>query len=464
MEVILSINSLINGFVWGPVMLVLLVGTGIYLTVRTNFFQFKKSKTILKETIGNISQNDIETTKKGSISPFAAMTTAIASTVGVGNIAGVATAIVAGGPGAIFWMWISALFGMMTKYGEILLSVKYRQKDVHGAYYGGPMYYIEKGLNKKWLAVTFCVFGTMACFGIGNMTQSNEIAAALKNTLGFSPLFSGVLIAIVVALVIVGGISRIGKVTKKVVPFMAAFYILGGVLALIANASEIPKAFEMIFHYAFSFESAGGGVMGYMIARAITFGFARGVFSNEAGLGSAPIVHAAANTKSPVKQGMWGIFEVFIDTIIICTITALVILTSGLVSVEGTNVITPASGGALTSLAYAEVFGSFGELFISIAIIFFAISTILGWSYYGERCIAYILKDNKKVISVFKTIFICFIVVGAVGQLQVVWAISDTLNGMMAIPNLIGIIALSGIIIKTTKDYIKDPKSVEMND
>ena len=459
-----EVNSAINNVVWGPVMLVLLVGTGIFITFRTGFFQVTKFGHMIKSTLGGIFDKDESKKRPGMVTPFQAMTTAIAATVGVGNVAGVATAIVSGGPGAVFWMWVSAFFGMMTKYAEILLAMKYRVKDEHGVSHGGPMYYIERGLKMKWLAVLFCFFGALACFGIGNMNQSNEIAAAMNKTFGLSPLVTGIITAVLVALVIIGGITRIGKVTEIVVPFMALFYIIGGAIALIMNASQIPEAMRQIFAGAFSMRSVGGGIMGYAVVRAMRYGFARGVFSNEAGLGSAPIAHSAADTNNPVSQALWGIFEVFVDTIIICTITALVVVTSGLAGVLTDASGKIVSGGALTSAAYEAVLGPLGGTFVSIAIIFFAASTILAWSYYGQQCIGYITKGNKAVDMAFKLVFICFIVVGALGQLSLIWDISDTLNGMMAIPNLIALIALSGVVFKTTKDYIRNPDSVKMKE
>ena len=460
-----SINSAVNGVVWGPVMLVLLVGTGIYLTCFTGFFQVKWFGHMWKNTIGTVfSGKHKEGRNSANDTPFQAMTTAVASTVGVGNVAGVATAIVSGGPGAVFWMWISAFFGMMTKYSEVTLAVHYREKDEKGIHYGGPMYYMEKGLKCKPLAMIFAIFGALACFGIGNMNQSNEIAAAVNNVFGLPKLVSGLVLAAVVSLVIIGGIKRIASVTEKVVPFMAVFYIVGGIVTLAINAPLLPDAFGQIFAGAFSFEAVGGGVMGYVIMRAMRFGFARGVFSNEAGLGSAPMAHAAANTNNPVQQGLWGIFEVFIDTIVICTITALVVITSGLAGVLTDASGGVVSGGALTSAAFQAALGPIGGVFISIAIIFFALSTILGWSYYGEQCIGYLAKNSKTAKTIFKCIFVPFIVVGALGQLALLWDISDTLNGMMAIPNLIALIGLSGVVFKLTKAYIKDPSEVELKD
>ncbi|MFI3258452.1 MAG: sodium:alanine symporter family protein [Spirochaetales bacterium] len=451
MEFIASINATINSFVWGPYMLVLLVGTGIYISVATKFFQVTRIKLWFSKTFGMLR---VKSKAGKNITAFQAVSTALASTVGTGNIAGIATAIVAGGPGAVFWMWVSAFFGMMTKYAEVLLAVHYREKDENGVHYGGPMYYIQKGMNIKWLAGAFALFGAFASFGIGNMTQSNSIAGALQ---GFSvpPLVTGIVFAIIAGLVIIGGIKRIATVTEKLVPFMAILYFAGAVLLLILNASKIPEAFSVIFAGAFNVKSVGGGVMGYGIAQAMRYGVARGIFSNEAGLGSAPIAHAASETNNPVEQGLWGIFEVFVDTIVICTLTALVVLTSGLYAEAGI------SGAALTSKAFESSFGSVGSLFLSVALICFAFSTIIGWSYYGERCLGYLSNNNKAVLQVYKILFIASIVIGATLELTLVWDIADTLNGLMAIPNLIALLALSGTVFTLTKKYLKDPMSVE---
>ncbi len=454
MEVIANINSVINSFVWGPYMLLLLVGTGIFISVTTGFFQITRIKLWVSKTFGSLRN---KRNAEKNITPFQAVSAALASTVGTGNIAGVATAIVAGGPGAVFWMWVSAFFGMMTKYGEVLLAVRYREKDANGIHYGGPMYYIEKGMKAKWLAIAFALFGAFASFGIGNMTQSNSIAGALQS-FSIPPLVTGVVFAVLAGLVILGGIKRIATVTEKLVPFMAVLYFVGAVILLAINIAKIPEAFSVIFGNAFSVKSVGGGVMGYGIAQAMRFGIARGVFSNEAGLGSAPIAHAASESKNPAEQGLWGIFEVFVDTIIICTLTALIVITSGLYTSGDL------SGAALTAQAFSKGFGNGGNIFLSIALICFAFSTIIGWSYYGERCLGYLTKNSKMVIILYRVLFIASIVIGATLELTLVWNIADTLNGLMAIPNLIALLFLSGTIISITKQYIKDPSSVEMKD
>lgn len=443
------VNGAIHNFVWGPVMLVLLVGTGIYLSIRTGFFQFTRFSEIWKNTFGTLFKKDGEDKNPtGAITPFQAVSTALAGTIGTGNIVGVATAITMGGPGAIFWMWLSAFFGMVTKYSEIVLAVKFREKNAEGNWVGGPMYYIEKGLKQKWLAVTFAVFCALASFGIGNMTQINSISLALESSFGIATWITGIIGAIVVAMVIIGGIKRIAKVTERIVPFMALLYITGAIIVLVINYAAIPAAFKTIFSYAFNLNSAVGGAVGYTVMQAIRFGLARGVFSNEAGLGSAPIAHAATSTTNPVRQGIWGIFEVFIDTIIVCSMTALVILTSGLWN-------SGITGAELTSAAFSSALGTYGGYFVSISIMFFALSTILGWSYYGERSIEYISKSSIAT-SIYKALFIACIVVGATTKLELVWGIADTLNGLMAIPNLIALLGLSGLVISITKEYLQD--------
>lgn len=458
LEIITDINKKVNDVVWGPVMLVLLVGTGIYLSFGTGFLQVFKFGHMWKNTIGTLFKKERDSKKTGNVTPFQAVSTALASTVGTGNIVGVATAIVSGGPGAVFWMWVSAFFGMMTKYSEVVLAVYYRQKDSRGVHYGGPMYYIEKGLGLKWLAVVFAALGAFASFGIGNMLQANSISTSLEASFDINPLYTGIVISIVVGLVIMGGITRITKVTEKLVPFMAIFYIIGGLFVLVLNAKTIPHTMALIFEQAFSFKAAGSGIMGYVIAQAMRYGFARGVFSNEAGLGSAPIAHAVSDATNPVKQGLWGIFEVFIDTIIICTLTALVILTSGLT--ESTDL----TGAPLTSAAFSQHLGDFGGMFISLSIILFALSTILGWSYYGERCIKYLVGENKVAGFLYKTAFLLLTIVGSVGGLELLWDIADTLNGAMAIPNLIALMGLSRVVFKLTKKYLQNPDSVELRD
>ncbi len=470
MDFISNIVNAVNGFVWGPVMLVLLVGTGIYLTCRTHFLQVRKFGFMWKNTLGSLFGKRRKAAKKdhgANVSPFQAVTTALASTVGVGNVAGVAGAIVAGGPGAIVWMWISAFFGMVTKYSEIVLAVKFRKVDEKGVHYGGPMYYITNGLGKnwKWLAVLFALFGGLASFGIGNATQAAEISVAVNNLTGSgfdSSVITGIVLAVVVAFVVIGGIKSIGKVTSYFVPVMAVFYIVGGLVIIFMNITAIPAAFAAIFESAFSFEAVGGGILGYGIMRAMQNGFARGVFSNEAGLGSAPIAHAASSETEPVKQGLWGIFEVFIDTIVICTISGLVVVISGVYQ------NTTLTGGALTAAAFDGVLPGVGGTFVRVALIMFALSTILGWSYYGERCWGYLSNNNKAVNIIYKVVFIALVFVGAISSssnvledttaLNFVWDVADTLNGMMAIPNLIALLGLSGVVAKTTREYFKDKK------
>lgn len=455
MEFISRINSVINSFVWGPYMLVFLVGTGVFITIATKFFQVTKAKIWIKSTFGSLGKKE---KSDANVTPFQAVTTALASTVGTGNIAGIATAIVAGGPGAVFWMWVSAFFGMMTKYGEVVLAIKFRETDNKGVHFGGPMYYIEKGLKLKWLAVLFALFGALASFGIGNMTQSNSMASVINSNFGVPPLVTGIVIAVLVSLVIVGGIKRIANVTEKLVPIMAVLYVTTSIIVLIINIAKIPTAFAVIFDSAFSLRSVGGGVMGYAIARGMRYGVARGVFSNEAGLGSAPIAHAASNTNNPVRQGLWGIFEVFTDTIIICTLTALVVLTSGLYQ-DGS-----VSGAALTSQAFVSSIGKIGGILLAISLVCFAFSTTIGWSYYGERCLGYLSNNNKNIIIAYKLIYVISVVLGSTLELVLVWDIADTLNGLMAIPNLIGLVALSGTIFALTKKYLQDPSSVDMKD
>lgn len=442
-SVVESINDKVNGFIWGPVMLVFLMGTGIYFTVGTKFLQLNKFNYIMKNTIMKVFKNE-ERIGEGDISPFQALTTALAATVGTGNIAGVATAIVLGGPGAIFWMWVSAFFGMMTKFAEVVLAVHYREKNAAGNWVGGPMYYITNGLKLKWLGVVFSIFGALAAFGIGNLVQANSVAAALESTFKVPPIITGILLAICAGLVIIGGITRIAKFTEKLVPIMAALYILGATIVLILNITAIPEAIVLIVKSAFTVQSAVGGFVGATMMKAMRYGVARGVFSNEAGLGSAPIAHAAAQTDHPVQQGLWGVFEVFADTIVICSLTALVILTSGLWT-------SGVSGAALTTDAFNATLPGIGGIIVAVGILLFAFSTMISWSYYGEKCTEYLF--GTKFNKTYRIIFIPLIIVGAVGQLDVIWNIADTLNGLMAIPNLIGLVGLSGVVFKLTKNY-----------
>lgn len=453
-ETITSVNDTLNSFAWGPVMLVLLIGSGIYLTTLTNFLQVRKFGFVMKNTIGSLFKKR-EKSDGANLSPFQAVTTALAGTVGTGNIAGVTGAIFVGGPGAVFWMWFAAFFGMVTKYVEIVLAMKYRETDESGVHYGGPMYYITNGIGKgwSWLAMIFAIFGGLACFGIGNIAQSSEIAGVFSDVFGIAKPITGVIIAVFVAIVILGGVKRIGTVTSYIVPFMSIFYIIAGIFVIVLRIGELPGVFAQIFKCAFSFQAVEGGFMGIMIMNAMKQGFARGVFSNEAGLGSAPIAHAASSTEEPVEQAIWGVFEVFIDTIVICSITSLAVLLSGVNTVDG-GLAAFSSKGAAAAAAFNSILpGSIGGLVIEISLIFFALSTILSWSYYGNTCWAYVTKNNKTFLFVFKIIFIAVCVVGAVGSGTLMWDISDTLNGLMAIPNLIALLLLSKIVASTTKEY-----------
>jgi len=446
--VVENVNNAINGFIWGPIMCIVFVVIGILLSVRTGLFQVSKIKLWWGATIAAVfTDKKVRTTsEKKAISQFQALSTALAATIGTGNIVGVATAIASGGPGAVFWMWVSAFFGMMTKFSEIALSMKYRYKNEKGEWIGGPMVFLEKGMRAKWLAVLFAIFATLASFGIGCANQANSVASALNSTFGFNMVAVGIVLAVISALVILGGIKRIAKVTELLVPFMAIFYIIGGLIIILLHITEIPSAFGAIFSNAFSFQSVGGGIMGYVIAQAMRYGIARGIFSNEAGLGSSSMAHSATDTKEPIRQAMWGCFEVFADTLIVCSITALVILTTG--AYESTDL----SGAALTIAAFSNGFGSFGGVFVSLAIALFAYSTIIGWSFYGVRTCEYLF--GLKSTYIYKVIFLIVIVLGCTVELNLLWNISDTLNGLMAIPNLIGLVALSGTVAAMTKDYI----------
>ena len=450
-----EINGVINGFAWGPLMLLLLVGTGVYLTVRVKWLQVTHFGRILKNTIGTLFAKQEAKDHGANIPAFHAVTTALAGTVGTGNIAGVTGAIFTGGAGAVFWMWVAAFFGMVTKYAEILLAMKFRVKDEDGRYHGGPMYYIENGIGKswKWLAIIFALLGGLASFGIGNIAQSNEIAGAMSDLFHLPPLVSGIIIAAIAALVTLGGIKRIGAVTSLLVPFMSIFYIIAGIVLIIMRIGDVPAAFAQIFAGAFSFKSVGGGLFGYTIMMAMRQGFARGVFSNEAGLGSAPIAHAASSTEEPCEQAIWGVFEVFIDTIVICSITAMAVILSGVLNTDG-GLDAYASKGAAAAAAFNTILpGTFGGLIIELSLLFFALSTILSWAYYGENCWGYLTNNNKVIVTAYKVIFSLVCIVGAVGSGTLMWDIADTLNGLMAIPNLIALLMLSGVVTSVTKEY-----------
>ena len=460
MEWLKNINGAVNNVVWGVPMLILLLGSGVFLSVRTGYLQFSKFGYAIKNTLGKLFVK--QKAGSGSMTPAQALTTALAATVGTGNIAGITAAITLGGAGAIFWLWVSALIGMCTKYAEVLLAVKFRERNIQDDLVGGPMYYITNGLgsNWKWLANIFCIFGALAAFGIGNATQVSAITSsvisaidtfypAVALTAGEINFIVGVVIAAIVGLVIIGGVKRLGSVTEKLVPFMSIIYIAGCLAVIIANFSSIGGAFSDIFKGAFMPSAALGGAAGITVKSTITWGLKRGVFSNEAGLGSAPIAHATTSETDPVKQGLYGIFEVFVDTIVICTLTGLALLMSGIdirYGVQGTTV--------LNTQAFATVFGDkLGSLIIAVGITLFAIATIVSWSLYGARCAEYLL--GPKSIRIYQIVFILVTIVGATMDISLVWDISDTLNGLMAIPNLIALLGLSGVVVKLTKEHFR---------
>ena len=460
LEIVMDAERAANDFVWGPIMLALLVGTGVFLTFRTGWVQVRRFGYIMRNTVGSLFRKKGQTDHGSNLSPFQAVTTALAGTVGTGNIAGVTGAIFIGGPGAVFWMWVSAFFGMCTKYAEIALALKFRDTGADGVHKGGPMYYIENGLGKnwKWLAVIFALLGGLASFGIGNIAQSSEIAGAVSGLFGLDPMVTGVALTVLVGVVVLGGVKRIGQVTSLLVPFMSVFYVAAGIVVILMRITDIPGVLGAIFSSAFSFEAVGGGVFGYAIMIAMKNGFARGVFSNEAGLGSAPIAHAASSTQEPAEQAIWGVFEVFFDTIVICSITAFTVLLSGFELGEASLETFGTKGSAAVAAFNSILPGTLGGTIIQASLIFFALSTILSWSYYGERCWGYLSRDNRVVTSVYKVIFVLFCVVGAAGSGQLMWDISDTLNGAMAIPNLIALLLLSGAVASITREYFKDKK------
>ncbi|MDD3393838.1 MAG: sodium:alanine symporter family protein [Anaerotignum sp.] len=443
MEAINNFVSTINGFVWGPVMLVLLFGTHLFLTIRTKFVQRHIGKAI---KLSITPDNEAE----GDVSGFGALATALAATIGTGNIVGVATAVALGGPGAILWCWLTGLFGIATKYGEALLAIKYRVKDKTGAMIGGPMYALERGLGQKWLGVLFAIFAGVACFGIGNMTQANSIATMVEANFHVPTWITGIILTVATALVILGGINSIAKTCEKLVPFMAGFYILGCVIILVINAPYIGAAFKMIVTSAFSPTAAGGGFVGATVMMAIRFGIARGLFTNESGLGSAPIADAAAMTRNPVRQALISSSGVFWDTIVVCALTGLVLVTSILKNPEG---MTGLNGGMLTTAAFNTI-PVVGPIVLTIGLITFAWSTILGWSYYGERSWVYLV--GTKAIKPFRFAWVIVVFIGCVTALDLVWNIADTLNAMMAFPNLIALLGLSGVIVSETKKYLWD--------
>lgn len=444
MDALSSVITSINGLVWGPPMLVLILGVGLFLSIGLKLMPILKLGAGFRLMWQGRSATGSE--KDGEIPPFQALMTALSATVGTGNIAGVATAVFLGGPGALFWMWLTALVGMATKYSEAVLAVNFREVDERGEYVGGPMYYIRNGLGSKWawLGALFALFGAIAGFGIGNTVQANSVADVVLTNFNVPTWLTGLVLMVLVGMVLIGGIKRIGQVASALVPFMAIAYLVIGLLVLAINATAIPDALTLVFKHAFSPIAAQGGFAGAAVWAAIRFGVARGIFSNEAGLGSAPIAHAAAQTKNPINQGMVAMLGTFIDTILICSITGLVIITSGLWT-DGE------SGAALTSLAFADALPGFGNYVVAIALAVFAFTTILGWSFYGERCIEYLF--GVKAIWPYRVLWIIAIPVGATSNLGLIWLIADTLNAMMAIPNLIALALLSPVVFRLTREH-----------
>lgn len=434
--------SALSSFVWGQYMLMLLVGTGFILTIILRFINIRK----LVHSIRLVLTPAADDTE-GDISPFQALTTALSATVGTGNIAGVATAISLGGPGAIFWMWVCAFFGMATKYSEAVLAVKYRQHLPDGTISGGPMQYLSQGLGLRWLGIVFAFCGSLAAMGIGNMVQSNSVSLALRDAFGVPSYVTGIVLCLLTGLVIIGGIRRIGSVTAKVVPVMGIFYLGFGLLIILMNSARLPSVLQLIVTHAFTPCAAGGGFAGAAVAQAVRYGFARGVFSNEAGLGSAPIAHAAAKTDSPVRQGLISMTEVLIDTVIICSTTAFVILLSPDVWQSGLQ------SSSLTAHAFETFLPGFGKYIVAIGLSVFAYSTLIGWSYYGEECIEFLFGIRARVP--YRVVFCCLIVVGAIAKVAVVWNFSDAMNGLMAVPNLVGLLGLSYVVYQETMDYFR---------
>jgi AGCS family alanine or glycine:cation symporter len=480
LDTVASVNDAVNSAVWGLPGLILLIGTGILLTFGTKFFQICRIGHWWKHTIASVFKKDSGSTKNSdrkSISQFQALCAALAATVGTGNIAGVAAAIVTGGPGAVFWMWVAAFFGMMTNFSENLLGIYYRRKNKDGEWCGGPMYYLKDGLGKRYgkkflgifasvLAILFSCFAILASFGIGNMAQINKIvlnmdAAFFGNvSLGTVPgteidvihLLLGIALLIVAALIILGGLRRIAKFAEVVVPFMAIIYVIGSLIIVCMNASNLGAMFAAIFRFAFKPAAFLGGGIGILIKMTMTQGFKRGVFSNEAGLGSSVMVHSSSNVKEPVKQGMWGIFEVFFDTFVVCTMTAVVVLSTGYIDLSTGQPMAGINGDTLVSQAFGRYFGSFGTGFVAIAMLFFAFTTVLGWSQYGSKAVEYLFGSIG--VKIYKVIFVLMIVSGAVMEGGLAWDLSDTFNGLMMIPNLIGVLSLFPLVLRIVRNYV----------
>lgn len=446
-----TILSTINDFVWGPPLLILLSGTGLYLTLRLGFLQIIH----LPRAFGYLFKKEPGNNQQGDVSAFAALCTALSATIGTGNIVGVATAIQAGGPGAMFWMWLIALFGMATKYAECLLAVKYRVRDKHGFMAGGPMYYIERGLGLKWMAKLFAFFGILvAFFGVGTFPQINAITSAMQDSFNVPIEISAAIITVLVALIILGGVKRIAIASSYIVPFMAILYVSASVVILCLNADKVPAAINLIIYSAFNPQAALGGALGITVMKAIQSGVARGIFSNESGLGSAPIAAAAAQTKEPVRQGLISMTGTFLDTIIVCSMTGLVLVITGIWQSD-------LSGATVTNAAFTQGMGSnIGATIVTIGLLFFAFTTILGWCYYGERCFVYLF--DIRGIKIYRSIFIVLVACGAFIKLDIIWILADIFNGLMAFPNLIALIGLRKVIIEETKDYFQRLKNGQL--
>lgn len=474
-EKLTGINSIIYDFVWDKMGIFLLLGTGVLLTCLTKFFQITHIRHWWRNTIGGVFRKDADATKKTdkkSISQFQALCTALAATIGTGNIAGVAAAIVVGGPGAVFWMWLAAFFGMMTNYSENVLGIYFRRKNSAGEWAGGPMYYLRDGLGGKKhcktigavLAVLFSLFAILASFGIGNMGQINKITLNLQSAffpgvsapeIGGVSLISiiiGICLMIIAGLIIIGGLQRIAAVAEKIVPFMSVLYIIGALAILFCNISRVGDMFAAIFRFAFGVEAVGGAATGILIKTVVTQGFKKGVFSNEAGLGSSVMVHSSSNVKEPAVQGMWGIFEVFFDTFVVCTMTAIVVLSSGYIDLETGFAVEGVNDATLVAQAFGNVFGKAGEIFVALAVLLFAFTTVLGWSQYGTRAVEYLF--GEKSVKIYQIIFVLMIISGSVMTSTLAWDISDTFNGLMMIPNLVGVLALCPLVMKITKNYV----------
>ena len=443
------IHWLNDNIVWGPVMLVLLVGTGIWLTLILRGLQFGMLFYALKQAFRPHPKKDDGSDHEGDVSHFGALMTALSATIGTGNIAGVATAVVTGGPGAVFWMWITAIFGMATKYGEGVLAVKYRVTNSKGEMSGGPMYYIENGLGKKWkwLAFLFAFFGVMASFGIGSTVQANSVAQAVHSSFGIDTWITGVVLTLITAFVVLGGIQSISRVSSVVVPFMAVLYIVGGLVVVAMHFDLLLPALKVIMHDAFTGQAVAGGVVGTVIR----YGVARGVFSNEAGMGSAPIAAAAAKTDHPVRQALVSMTGTFLDTIIVCSITGIVLVMGILQSNGGAFAVPDLKGAALTTATFDAMLSGYGGWVVTIGLIFFAYSTTLGWCYYGEKCVTYVFGD--KSVPIYRVIYVATVMLGTVLSMDMVWAAADTFNGLMAVPNLIALLLLSKVIVQETRDF-----------